>query len=194
MSHRLNIELTDEDKVLCSCYWFDAAHTDTALDLTEAIIRSYDDIFGGSGADLYIATKLFESMGGGIIGVERERLHREFGKVLEIAPARSVYDGIINVTETGIRETRRWESARVRIDLTRRSVDFYVYEHTYMEDYIDFCDRVPGCIPWNELPRIDAGSDIFTGVYFDRLDMVRRIMEKCPDGFRLSSGDVVEWM
>ena len=107
MSHRLNIELTDEDKVLCGCYWFDAAHTDTALDLTEAIIRSYDDIFGGSGADLYIATKLFESMGGGIIGVERERIHKEFGGVLELAPARSVYDGIIAVTEAGIRENRR---------------------------------------------------------------------------------------
>lgn len=194
MSHRLNIELTDEEKMLCSCYYHEAAHTDTALDLTECLVKTYDELFGGSGADLYLAVKLIESMGGGIIGVERERIRKEFGTVLEIAPARSVYDGIICVTDEGIRESRRWENGRVRIDLTQRSFDFHVHDYTYMEDYIDFCDRVPGCIPWDELPKIEAGADVFTGVYFDRLDMIRRIMEKCPDGFRLSSGDVIEWM
>lgn len=194
MSHRLNIELTDGDDLLCSCVWHEAAYTDTALDLTEAIIKTYDDIFGGSGADVFIAVKLLETLGGGIIGVERERLRKGSGEILEIVPARSVYEGIIGVTDDGIRDNRRWENGRVRIDLSGRIFDFHVHEYTYMEDYVEFCDSVPGCIPWEELPRIEASWDIFNGLYFDHIPMVRRIIEQCPYGFRLKNGDVVEWM
>ena len=194
MSHRLNIELTDGKDILCGCCWYEAAHTETALDLTESIIRAYDDIFGGSGADLYIAIKLMELMGGGITGVERERLHRESEELLEILPARSVYDGVIAITDEGIREARRWDHARVLIDIGRRTFDFHAHYYTWKEEYEEFSKRVPGCVPWNDLPKIEAGTDIFDGVYFDHIDMLRRIIEQCPDGFRLSNGDVVEWM
>ncbi len=193
MGHRLNVELTDGDELLCSCCWHEAAYTDTALDITEAVIKTYDDLFGGSGADIYLAVKLCEAMGGGITGVERERLRKEFGKIFELAPARSVYDGIITVTDESIRETRRWESGRVRIDLTGRIFDFHVHDYTYQEDYTDYCDRVSSAIDWNDLPQIDAGWDIFTSVYFDHIDMVRKIITQCPNGFRLRNGDVIEW-
>jgi hypothetical protein len=194
MGHRLNIELTNDDQILCSCYWDEAAYTDTALDLTEAVIKTYDDVFGGSGADLFIAAKIFETMGGGIVGVERERIRKEFGGVLELAPARSVYDGIIAATEAGIRENRRWEQGRVRIDLSTKIFDFHVHYYTYMEDYIDFYSRVKDCKKWEKLPKVEANWDIFNGLYFDHVEMVRRLIERCPDGFRLSNGDVVEWI
>ena len=194
MGNRLNVELTNREQVLCGCCWHERAFTDEALDLTEAIVKCYDDVFGGSGADLFVAEKIFETMGGGITGVERERLHKELGNVLEIHPARSIYDGIIALTEEGIREARRWEKARVRIDLASRKIDFHVHYFTYLEEYVEFCDRVPDCIEWADLPRIDADPDIFDGIYFDHIPMVRRIVLQCPNGFRLRNGDVIEWM
>ena len=39
-----------------------------------------------------------------------------------------------------------------------------------------------------------AEPDIFTGIYFDHIDMVRRIIEGCPNGLRLRNGDVIEWI
>ena len=197
MSHRLNIELTRGEAVLASCYYHDMAYTDQALDLTEVIFNTYDETFGDADPELFTAVKLLEKLGEGITGVERNRITLdESGRFCDIdfAPARNVYDGVIAVTDEGIRENRRWESGRVKIDLKSKTFDFHVHYYTYMEDYLDFTDRVPGCMAWEELPQIDAGADIFTGIYHDHIDMVRRIIESCPNGFRLRNGDVIEWV
>lgn len=195
MSHRLNIELTAGDAVLASCYYHGCAFTDQALDLAEVIAKTYDETFGDAEPDIFTAVTLLEKLGSGVSGVERNRIlkdERYFG--MDFAPARSMYDGVIAVTEEGIRENRRWENGRIRIDLEGRTLDFHVHYYTYMEDYLDFTTRVPDCMDWDELPQIDAGADIFTGIYFDHIDMVRRIIEGCPNGLRLRNGDVVEWI
>lgn len=206
MAHRLNVELTDEDILLCSCCWHEQAFTDEALDLTEAIIRTYDDVFGGSGADLLVAVKLLELMGGGITGVERQRLKAidfrggsadgsgGFLAERDIQSASSVYSGIIAISDESIREARRWEQARVRIDLTRRLIDFHVHYYTYMEEYIEYTDTMSSSVHWEDLPAVNADADIFTGLYFDHIGMVRRIVQQYPNGFRLTGGDVIEWM
>lgn len=192
MGQRLNIELTDGEKIIASCYFDDAAYSEEALDITERIIQSYTDIFGGSGFDLYLAVKLFESIGGGINGVERNRLSGNMS--FDMLPAHSSYEGIISVTEKGIREARRWENGRITINLQNRTFDFHVHYYTYLEEYIEFTDRVPGCVEWEDLPRIDADADIFDGIYFDHLYMIRRVVRQCPNGLRLRNGDVIEWM
>lgn len=197
MSHRLNIELTRGDTILASCYYHGMAFTDQALDLTEVVFNTYKETFDEAEPDIFMVVKLLEKMGGGIIGVERNRIALdETGRFYDIdfAPAKNVYDGVIAVTEEGIRENRRWENGRVRIDLENMAFDFHVHYYTYMEEYLDFVDRVPGCMDWNELPQIDAGADIFTGIYYDHIDMVRRIIESCPNGLRLRNGDVIEWV
>lgn len=201
MGNRLNVELMNGDKVLCGCCWHERAFTDEALDVVECIVKTYDDIFNSSRVDLYIAIKIFELMGGGIIGIERQRIkdqcalfNEKMGGDAYIRPARSVYDGIISITEESIRETRQWEQARVKVDLAHRTFDFHVHYYTYQEEYIEFCDQVPGNIRWEDLPRIDAGPDIFNGIYFDHISMIRRLIEQCPNGFRIQTGDVIEWM
>lgn len=201
MGQRLNIELTNENQLLCSCCWHEAAHTDYALDLTEAVIRAYDDIFNGSGADRYTAVKLFEAMGGGITGIERQRIRNDpscldqWGDYTkQFNPAHSVYDGIISITNGSIREARRWEQGRVKIDLCNKNFDFHVHFYTYREEYLEYASVVSSCVEWENLPCIEAGPGIFTGIFFDHIPMVRRIIESCPNGLRLSNGDVLEWM
>ena len=197
MGQRLNIEITDGTYVLASCSYIDTAYSEEALDLAESITRSYDTVFGGNGCDLYVAVSLLEMTGGGVTGMERQRILKdETGRFdgMRFDSATSASAGFLCVTERGIEENRRWESGRVLIDLKRSCVDFHVHYYTYMEEYIEFAETVPGCVPWDELPRLNADADSFTGIYFDHIQMVRKIIEQCPLGFRLNSGDVIEWM
>lgn len=192
MGQRLNIELTDGEKILANCCFQDAAYTEAALDLTELLIKTYDDIFGGSGATVEKAILLLEIVGAGFNGIERNRISR--AKIDIPAPMHLGREsGLIGVTSEGIRENRRRSDSAVIMNLKDRTLDFHAHLYTFCEEYIDFTERVPGCIEWEDLPKIEAGPDIFTGIYFDHLYMVRKIIERCPDGLRLQNGDVIEW-
>ena len=196
MGARLNLEITDGGQILASCCFYDAANTESALDICECFIKTICELFGGAKPTTYAAVKTLEAMGAGINGVERNRIKRNPIRFDNISfePTRSAYNGWIFVTEEGIDENRRWESARVKIDLSDGHVDFHAHYYTYLEEYIEFTDRVPDAISWEELPRIDVGPDIFTGVPFQHLYVIRKIYKQYPDGFRISCGDVIEWM
>lgn len=197
MGQRLNLELTDGEIVLCGCCFHEAAYSEEALDITEYVTKTYDEIFGGSGTDLFVAVKLLEAIGAGINGIERNRIVKDrSGKYenIDFAPFKTIYDGVIFVTVNGIKENRRWEDARVCINLKTRTVGFHAHYYTYLEEYIEFAERIPDAMLWEDLPRVDVQPDIFSNVDFEHLPVIRRIMNQYPNGFRISCGDVIEWM
>ena len=197
MGQRLNIEITDGEYVLANCGYLDAAYSEFAIDILECIVNSYENAFSEGACDLYTAVQLLEMTGAGVTGAERKRILSDESGLFDgirFAPARGASQGWIAVTEIGIKENRRWEKGRAIVNLRDQTIGYHVHYYTYEDEYKDFADRVPGTVPYEELPIVKADPDIFTNVYFDHLEMVRKIIEQCPYGFRLLNGDVIEWM
>ena len=194
MGQRLNIEITDGTHTLASCLYRYSATTYEAIRLTTEIIESYTKWFRRSGIDIYIVLRVLEHTGAGVCGAERQRIRSDENHDLAVAefmPARGLSDGLMFLTKEGISEARRWEDARVTIDIKGQAVCFGVFYYTLAEEY--FADE--GMFrEVEELPFMDADGNIFNQIHFDNFAALKTLVDNAQNGVRLRNGDVIEWI
>lgn len=164
MGQRLNIEITHNNKCLANCYYHWSGYSSSAAQLTDIIINSYFDKeeeyinTDFTSFDIF-AVELLESTGARLDKRELER-YKQYCNHEECI---SRVNGIIGVSEDIMNETRRWEEARVTIDLKHETVDFCAVGFEDEESYDDW--REDNSLSFSELPI--AGMCVFGIISFD---------------------------
>lgn len=189
MGQRLNIEITDGEKTLANSYYHWSAYSRSAIYLLKEIICAYKSV--KSIRMLDIAVELLQATGAGVNEIEHSRIDSDkSGKFNDISlkEATSRNDGLIAVTDEGIRETRFWEEGRVTVDLASETFVFDVLwrnpENEYKEDY--------GDDSYYKLP--ENNFDFCEQTSFSDIMKIDEVMNKYPNGYRLPCGDVILWI
>lgn len=148
MGQRLNLEITMGNNVLANAYYHWSGYTSCALKLTRIALEKfreikfipvnvYDmtiDMLENTGAKFTDEElKAFNSVGFyDIIGREMKKKQRNSDNV-------NRNDGLISITSMGINNTRKFEEARVQIDIKKQKINFNavleVTEKELKEDY-----------------------------------------------------------
>lgn len=125
MGQRLNIEIHENGKCLANAYYHWSAYTQEALELTLDILEYYPRAQSRYG--LSCALELLRHTGAKIPADE----FISYGMNEELAAALSTgangTDGLIAISEKGIKETRALEEGHVIIDIGCGTVDFDVF-------------------------------------------------------------------
>lgn len=134
MGQRLNIEITDNGNVLANAYYHWSGYTDSAIYLTSEIIKQmkFTQFIQDKGVK---AIALLEHTGAGMNEEEMKKAKELYNRPFN--PASDRNGGLISVSPEGIEDTRRWEEARVTIDLTAERVDFEAIVRMSEEEYVD---------------------------------------------------------
>ena len=133
MGQRLNIQIeandidTNETKVLANCYYHWSGYTSSAMELVNEIVDSgiyHLDILD----PVEKAIRLLEATGAGL--TEDELTDTYNTPKYNLATSRN--DGLIAISEKGIKGTVAWEESRVTINLTTGSINMsdMVYDET----------------------------------------------------------------
>lgn len=125
MGQRLNIEIHENGKCLANAYYHWSAYTQEALGLTLDILDYYSRAQSRYGLSCAIA--LLRSTNAQIPADEfvSYGMNEELAAALGAGANRD--DGLIAISEKGMKETRAWEEGRVTIDIGRGTVDFDVF-------------------------------------------------------------------
>ena len=134
MGQRLNIEIHENGKCLANAYYHWSAYTYTALELTRNILDYYPRAKSRYG--LSCAVELLRHTGAKIPADEliSQGVNVELATALGNGANRD--DGLIAISEKGMKETRVWEEGRVIIDIGRGIVDFDVF-CTWHDEYFE---------------------------------------------------------
>lgn len=178
MGQRLNISITDGEKVLANSYYHWSAYTSSSIALTERIIDVFYEYANTNSAEVSVpfAVRLLNSTGAGLpVSEEVYMLQYDPKDYVGIptTPCNNRNDGLIGVTPDGIADTERWEEGRVDIDIKNQIVLFSVYGDYSKEDIdeyfeIDFNDLPEDHIDLDEIPFEDFYA--FSQFYEDHQD------------------------
>jgi hypothetical protein len=161
MGQRLNMEITENEKVLANAYYHWSGYTSSSLNITQEVLDSIEKI---SCEDKVVkAIKLLEVTGAGLTDEEREYAKKKLKDYdnYSFIDCTGRNDGLIAVSEQGIENTRRWEEARVEIDIVNQIINFKViYKLTKAEIEEDYDD-----VKFDEIPVLDID---FSKVTFDK--------------------------
>lgn len=150
MGQRLNIEIKKDDKVLANAYYHWSGYTSSALDLTDEILKNIDNVNFNN--DIVRAVKLLELTGAGLESSEIDNLNKDM-KNINFKKAIDRNEGLIAISEKGIKKTQFWEEARVEIHLDTQNIILDIYwdidEDDYNED--DFTNIYDATINYKEV-------------------------------------------
>lgn len=142
MGQRLNIEIIENGKVLANAYYHWSGYTSSSLELTQEILEAIEKI---NYEDRVInAIKLLEETGAGLTDNEIEYAKnyiKNFDKYTFKACA-GRNDGLIAISDKGIKETEYWEEARVEINLTNKIVNFKAVRESTKEEFEEDYDNI----------------------------------------------------
>lgn len=124
MGQRLNIEIRKEDKVLANAYYHWSGYTSSALVLTDEILKNIDNVNFDN--EVVRAVKLLEVTGAGLTSSGIEILNEDM-KNIDFEKATSRNEGLITISEKGIKETQFWQEARVEIHLDVQNIILDLY-------------------------------------------------------------------
>ena len=180
MEQRLNIQIeanhtdTYETKVLANCYYHWSGHTSSAMELVKVIVDS--GIYNLDTLDpVEKAIRLLEETGAGLAIDELTDTYNE--TKYKISTHRN--NGLIAISEKGIKETMTWEESRVTINLTTGSIDMsdMVYDET---DVFSMEDRQNHQKNLYELKAdLNSSFDTFHALYAELKDNVLDIHDGC---------------
>ena len=144
MGQRLIVEIIglggNVDNVLANCYFHNSGYTSSAAKLTLKAIEQIQKMEYNEEVDdrkLY-AIRILESLGARLTESEIEYAHNveDFNvNTFEMATDRN--KGLIAISDDGINETRRWEEARVQINLDTQTIDFDVFMYSDKESFME---------------------------------------------------------
>lgn len=135
MGQRLNIEITNDHKVLANAYYHWSAYTSSAISLTETILHSFID---DGCYDLPKAIALLKSTGATFNSEENDLalLDKELIQ-FTLTDEDTIHrnKGLISFSKKGIEETEYWEEARVTINIESKCIDFDVFVYISPDEY-----------------------------------------------------------
>jgi len=142
MGQRLNIEIIENGKVLANAYYHWSGYTSSSLELTQVILEAIEKI---NYEDRVInAIKLLEETGAGLTDNEIEYAKnyiKNFDKyTFKACVGRN--EGLIAISDKGIKETEYWEEARVEINLTNKIVNFKAVRESTKEEFEEDYDNI----------------------------------------------------
>ena len=202
MGQRLNIEIKKGDQLLANCYYHWSGYSESSLLLTKKIIDEFEDIKEEN--DLIRAIMLLQLTGAGItrptlgyllknipnFDMEEEvYTDNPFGEY-KIHFSRDRNEGLIEVTEERMKETRSWEEGRITIHIDTKTFDFDViwkYESEADKKEWEGCyEKKIKDLPTLEFP--------FENIEFEQIDnmlsMVENIKANSKGHFKDSNGVV----
>ena len=124
MGQRLNIEIRKDDKVLANAYYHWSGYTSSALGLTDEILKNIDNVNFDN--EVVRAVKLLEVTGAGLTSSEIDILGEDM-KNINFKKAIDRNEGLIAISENGIKDTQYWEEARVEIHLDTQNIILDLY-------------------------------------------------------------------
>lgn len=166
MGQRLNIQIemdipdSSESKVLANAYYHWSGYTSSAYELVQKIADSaYCDDDCSIKDPVEKAIRLLEATGAGLTKDEFTEAYPE--SKYKLSTNRN--DGLIAISEAGIKETQDWEEARVTINLSTGMVDM---GGVYYIDEIDEEDEDEETL--EDIPELE--HDLHTSIYeFDKV-------------------------
>ena len=180
MGQRLNIQIeandtdTNETVVLANCYYHWSGYTSSAMELVYEMVSS--GIYNLDISDpVEKAIRLLEETGAGLAKDELTDTYNE--TKYKISTHRN--NGLIAISEKGIKETMTWEESRVTINLTTGSIDMsdMVYDET---DVFSMEDRQNHQKNLYELKAdLNSSFDTFHALYAELKDNVLDIHDGC---------------
>lgn len=152
MGQRLNIEIKSKGKVLANSYYHWSAYSERALQLAKEIIDNIDEIQDDN--EIIRAVKLLGLTGAGLT---REAIHYAYKNIENfdlagdngkgifsrylIPMATDRNNGLINISDKEMQDTRYWEEGRITINIDRKTFDFDVLFKmpimTFIKEYDD---------------------------------------------------------
>ena len=156
MGQRLNLEFTASGKVLANAYYHWSGYTNSSVELMKQVLTS-ETFKDKTISPIIKAVKLLEETGAGINLTEEENIKKsKLPKELadyKFKDCESRNEGILAVTEKGIKETQSWAEGAVRIDLETNRILFTslfeVNEEYYDEDEIEEIKTKAIDLPYN---------------------------------------------
>lgn len=189
MGQRLNIEIVANSEPLANSYYHWSGYTSSSLELTKVIIEAIlnedvkiNELNTDSTKELCNATSvinkymndnilnaclLLRATGAKLTEDEIEYIKNIYGdscsKVYDEEEIVDRNDGLIAVSENGMRTTRCWEEARVTIDILNKTIDFDAVWFDSIESYENEYDENIG-----NLTKIDFD---FTHIEFSEFQL-----------------------
>lgn len=136
MGQRLNIEIVENGEVLANAYFHWSGFTSSSFKTAQQVLDHLDEVSHES--NIVRAVKLLETTGAGLTDEEEEYMLKTVPGADKISFKKAIdrNKGLIAVTEKGIGETRKWEEARVTIDLITKTVDFQaLFQYSSKEEF-----------------------------------------------------------
>ena len=146
MGQRLNIEIVKGENLLANSYYHWAGYTSCSLDMAVDIIKRFDyikkyKVENVKDKDTLLAIRLLEETGAGTSESEETEIIKKIGLIdenVKTKACRGRNEGIINITEEGIKENRAWEEGRITIDIESQKVKFDVFHKIPEEDIKEY--------------------------------------------------------
>lgn len=187
MGQRLNIEINENGITLANAYYHWSAYTSSSLDLLESIMENIATLKKGD--PVIYAVRLLEKTGALLQPDELTFAKENHPKeTFEIATDRS--DGLIQISEKGMQETRNWEESRIEIHLDEEVIYFGVYslydKESYLQNYEE-PEEAYQDLPVHSLNMVDFPFDEFAQF----AKKLNSIMESDISSFRTPNGDVI---
>ena len=185
MGQRLNLEIWNNGKVLANAYYHWSAYTSSAAKIVNEALAS-TEIFNGNGNEVLYAIRLLEATGAGLPTYEREYIQKNnLFEGCGFAECNGRNEGLIAISEEGIKETRDWEEGAARIYLDEKRISFNVFwkQHWY-EWEKDQCDYGEEIVDHNTLQIVDFNFD---DIKFDDWGIVYAFLKEAEEPFRVKT-------
>ncbi|MFV0551044.1 MAG: hypothetical protein ACK5L6_03855 [Anaerorhabdus sp.] len=134
MGQRLNLEIVSNDTCLANAYYHWGGYTSSSLELTVKALTKYNSEIRRTDEFFINAIEMLLSTGAAFTDDEKKvydaiKFINCFGQEIVKKEIKSNgvahrNDGLISLSSYGIFTTRRWEDARVQIDISNKQIKF----------------------------------------------------------------------
>lgn len=214
MGQRLNMEIKVGNETLANSYYHWSGYSSSSCEIAVAIMDYMEEHPQTNEPNKLYAIRLLEHTGAGLTDFaptdeEKEQAKKFYNpkyyeewvnKPSEIRTAQELFpnekfaecfgrnEGLLAITKYGMEETRKWEEARVTIDIDSKTVDFDAYWKYSPDDYDDERERKV----------VDLDFD-FHNMDYDTLIKLKNVIEDYCDSreyklFKLPNGDIIDFI
>lgn len=162
MGQRLNVEIKENEKVLANAYYHWSGYTSSSIYITQKILESIESVNYKN--KIVRAIKLLETTGAGLTDGEKiyaETHIKKYDKY-NFGECTGRNDGLIAISEKGIKETESWEEARVEIDIKNKKINFKAIWKQTREEIEEDYDMSIEDIPVYDIKFEDIDFNKFT--------------------------------
>jgi hypothetical protein len=140
MGQRLNIEIhSGKDNLLANAYYHWSGYTRSSIELTKMILENMEQVKEDNPTLRAVALL-------GLTGAHLTAEEIVHAKAIkpdgEWTPASSRNAGLVAISKKGTDETRRWEEARVTIDLEDQTVTFDSFSRYTEEEFEEYYSKL----------------------------------------------------